>query len=125
MGGGGDIFVFDMGAPVKIYDLASKMIQLSGRKNIEIKEVGLRPGEKLYEELLATKENTLPTYHPKILRAQVRKYASTDIDTLYEQLRQIMPTFDDMQLVAKMKEIVPEFVSQNSVFAKLDKPENK
>ena len=73
MGAGGDIFVFDMGSPVKIYDLAKKMIQLSGLKGIEIKEIGLRPGEKLYEELLATKENTLPTYHPKILRAQVRK----------------------------------------------------
>ncbi len=121
MGGGGDIFVFDMGAPVKIYDLASKMIQLSGLKNIQIKEIGLRPGEKLYEELLATKENTLPTYHPKILRAQVRRYASTDIDNLYEQLHQLMPTFDEMKLVAKMKEIVPEFISQNSIFAQLDK----
>lgn len=120
MGGGGDIFVFDMGAPVKIYDLASKMIQLSGLKNIEIKEIGLRPGEKLYEELLATKENTLPTYHPKILRAQVRKYATADIDALYQQLRELMPTFDEMKLVAKMKEIVPEFISQNSIFAQLD-----
>lgn len=120
MGGGGDIFVFDMGAPVKIYDLASKMIQLSGLKNIEIKEIGLRPGEKLYEELLATKENTLPTYHPKILRAQVRKYATADIDVLYQQLRELMPTFDEMKLVAKMKQIVPEFISQNSIFAQLD-----
>lgn len=120
MGGGGDIFVFDMGAPVKIYDLASKMIQLSGLKNIEIKEIGLRPGEKLYEELLATKENTLPTYHPKILRAQVRKYATADIDALYQQLHELMPTFDEMKLVAKMKEIVPEFISQNSIFAQLD-----
>jgi len=120
MGGGGDIFVFDMGAPVKIYDLASKMIQLSGLKNIEIKEIGLRPGEKLYEELLATKENTLPTYHPKILRAQVRKYATADIDALYQQLHELMPTFDEMKLVAKMKQIVPEFISQNSIFAQLD-----
>ena len=122
MGSGGDIFVFDMGSPVKIYDLASKMIQLSGLKNIEIKEIGLRPGEKLYEELLATKENTLPTYHPKILRAQVRKYPAGEIDQKYSQLRQLMTTFDDMKLVGKMKEIVPEFRSQNSIFSALDKP---
>ena len=124
MGDGGDIFVFDMGAPVKIYDLAKKMIQLSGLKNIEIKEIGLRPGEKLYEELLATKENTLPTYHPKILRAQVRKYPAADIDNSYGELRKLMTTFDDMKLVAKMKQIVPEFHSQNSIFSALDKPSN-
>ena len=124
MGDGGDIFVFDMGAPVKIYDLAKKMIQLSGLKDIEIKEIGLRPGEKLYEELLATKENTLPTYHPKILRAQVRKYPAADIDNSYGELRKLMTTFDDMKLVAKMKQIVPEFHSQNSIFSALDKPLN-
>lgn len=124
MGDGGDIFVFDMGAPVKIYDLARKMIQLSGLKDIEIKEIGLRPGEKLYEELLATKENTLPTYHPKILRAQVRKYPAADIDNSYGELRKLMSTFDDMKLVAKMKQIVPEFHSQNSIFSALDKPSN-
>ena len=121
MGAGGDIFVFDMGSPVKIYDLAKKMIQLSGLKGIEIKEIGLRPGEKLYEELLATKENTLPTYHPKILRAQVRKYPIDTIDQAYADLWKLMGTFDDMQLVAKMKEIVPEFKSQNSIFSSLDK----
>ena len=121
MGAGGDIFVFDMGSPVKIYDLAKKMIQLSGLKGIEIKEIGLRPGEKLYEELLATKENTLPTYHPKILRAQVRKYPIDTIDQAYSDLWKLMSTFDDMQLVAKMKEIVPEFKSQNSIFSSLDK----
>ena len=121
MGAGGDIFVFDMGSPVKIYDLAKKMIQLSGLKGIEIKEIGLRPGEKLYEELLATKENTLPTYHPKILRAQVRKYPIDTIDQAYAELWKLMGTFDDMQLVAKMKEIVPEFKSQNSIFSSLDK----
>ena len=121
MGAGGDIFVFDMGSPVKIYDVAKKMIQLSGLKGIEIKEIGLRPGEKLYEELLATKENTLPTYHPKILRAQVRKYPIDTIDQAYSDLWKLMGTFDDMQLVAKMKEIVPEFKSQNSIFSSLDK----
>lgn len=121
MGEGGDIFVFDMGKPVKIYDLAKKMIQLSGLKNIEIKEIGLRPGEKLYEELLATKENNIPTYHPKIMRAQVRKYQLADIDREYAELWDIMPTLDDMKLVGKMKEIVPEFKSNNSTYCQLDK----
>ena len=121
MGQGGDIFVFDMGKPVKIYDLASKMIQLSGLKNIEIKEVGLRPGEKLYEELLATKENTIPTYHPKIMRAEVRKYSLEDIDKAYSELWDLMPTLDPLQLVGKMKAIVPEFKSNNSIYCQLDK----
>ena len=121
MGQGGDIFVFDMGKPVKIYDLAAKMIQLSGLKNIEIKEVGLRPGEKLYEELLATKENTIPTYHPKIMRAEVRKYSLEDIDKAYSELWDLMPTLDPLQLVGKMKAIVPEFKSNNSIYCQLDK----
>ena len=125
MGAGGDIFVFDMGSPVKIYDLAKKMIQLSGMKNIEIKEIGLRPGEKLYEELLATKENTLPTYHPKIMRAEVRKYPLDEINREYAELWDLMPSFDEMRLVGKMKEIVPEFKSQNSIFSSLDKTENQ
>jgi FlaA1/EpsC-like NDP-sugar epimerase len=110
-----------MGKPVKIYDLAAKMIQLSGLKNIEIKEVGLRPGEKLYEELLATKENTIPTYHPKIMRAQVRKYPLEAIDREYSDLWSILETMDDMKIVAKMKHIVPEFLSNNSVYCSLDK----
>ena len=121
MGEGGDIFVFDMGQPVKIYDLAVKMIQLSGLQGIEIKEIGLRPGEKLYEELLATKENTMPTYHSKIMRAQVRTYPLNDIDREYGELKELMPKMDEMELVAKMKEIVPEYVSNNSVFCTLDK----
>jgi FlaA1/EpsC-like NDP-sugar epimerase len=125
MGKGGEIFVFDMGKPVKIYDLAKKMIQLSGMKNIEIKEIGLRPGEKLYEELLATKENTLPTYHPKIMRAEVRKYPLDEINREYAELWDLMPSFDEMRLVGKMKEIVPEFKSQNSIFSSLDKTENQ
>ena len=120
MGEGGDIFVFDMGKPVKIYDMARKMIQLSGRQGIEIKEVGLRPGEKLYEELLATKENTIPTYHPKIMRAQVRKYPLEAIDREYNELWDILEGMDDMQIVAKMKSIVPEFLSNNSIYCKLD-----
>ncbi len=122
MGEGGDIFVFDMGKPVKIYDMALKMIQLSGLRNIEIKEIGLRPGEKLYEELLATKENTIPTYHPKIMRAQVRRYSLEAIDREYNELWQVLETLDDMKIVAKMKSIVPEFLSNNSVYCQLDKP---
>lgn len=125
MGQGGDIFVFDMGKPVKIYDLAKKMIQLSGAKGIEIKEIGLRPGEKLYEELLATKENNIPTYHPKILRAEVRRYKLEDIDREYGELQDILYTLDDRQIVAKMKSIVPEFISNNSIYCELDKKENK
>mgnify|MGYP002622883996 CR=1 FL=1 len=121
MGEGGDIFVFDMGKPVKIYDMARKMIQLSGRNNIEIKEIGLRPGEKLYEELLATKENTMPTYHPKIMHAQVRRYNIDDVDREYDDLWQVLESLDDMRIVAKMKHIVPEFVSNNSVYCELDK----
>ena len=124
MGEGGDIFVFDMGKPVKIYDLAKRMIQLSGLKGIEIKEIGLRPGEKLYEELLATKENNIPTYHPKILRAEVRKYKLEDIDREYGELQDILYTLDDRQIVAKMKSIVPEFISNNSVYCDLDKKED-
>ncbi len=120
MGEGGDIFVFDMGKPVKIYDMARKMIQLSGMHNIEIKEIGLRPGEKLYEELLATKENNIPTYHPKIMRAQVRRYPLVAIDAEYNQLWDILETMDDMKIVGKMKSIVPEFLSNNSVYCKLD-----
>ena len=125
MGEGGDIFVFDMGKPVKIYDLAHRMIQLSGLKGIEIKEIGLRPGEKLYEELLATKENNIPTYHPKILRAEVRKYKLEDIDREYGELQDILYTLDDRQIVAKMKSIVPEFISNNSIYCELDKKTEK
>ena len=120
MGKGGDIFVFDMGKPVKIYDLAKRMIQLSGHREIEIKEIGLRPGEKLYEELLATKENTLPTYHPKIFIAQVRRFPIENINREFDNLFQIVQTMDDMEIVRKMKSIVPEFVSNNSIYCELD-----
>ena len=122
MGEGGDIFVFDMGKPVKIYDMARKIIQLSGKHDIQIKEIGLRPGEKLYEELLATKENTMPTYHPKIMRAQVRRYSLESIDREYAELWQILTQMDDTAIVAKMKSIVPEFVSNNSIYCQLDAP---
>ena len=123
MGQGGDIFVFDMGKPVKIYDMARKMIQLSGMPNIQIKEIGLRPGEKLYEELLANKEATIPTHHPKIMRAQVRKYSLEAIDNEYSDLWNVLETMNPMDIVAKMKHIVPEFISNNSVYCQLDRKE--
>ena len=124
MGQGGEIFVFDMGRPVKIYDMACKMIKLSGLeigKDIEIKEIGLRPGEKLYEELLNNEENTLPTYHPKILRAKVREYDKSFIQRSFDDLTHLIINANVFELVAKMKEIVPEFVSNNSIYDVLDK----
>lgn len=121
IGKNNEIFVFDMGQPVKIYDMAKKMIQLSGKTDIEIKEIGLRPGEKLYEELLATKENTMPTDNPKIMRAQVRDYESNEVNELIEELSKALSTCDDFAIVTQMKRIVPEFISNNSVFCQLDK----
>ncbi|MBU1011123.1 MAG: polysaccharide biosynthesis protein [Bacteroidetes bacterium] len=128
MGNGGEIFVFDMGKPVKIYDLARKMIQLSGlipEKDIKIIETGLRPGEKLYEELLAGQENTIHTHHPKILRARVRKNNSHDAELYLRELSELIVEGDEFALVKKMKQIVPEFISNNSVFSRLDQAEDK
>ena len=125
IGKNNEIFVFDMGQPVKIYDMAKKMIQLSGQNNIEIKEIGLRPGEKLYEELLATKENTMPTDNPKIMRAQVRNYESNEVNALIEELSKALTTCDDFTIVRQMKRIVPEFKSNNSVFCQLDQTTDK
>ncbi len=121
IGKNNEIFVFDMGKPVKIYDMAKKMIQLSGRTDVEIKEIGLRPGEKLYEELLATKENTIPTDNPKIMRAQVREYSPEEVNKLLDALHDALTTCEDIPIVTEMKRIVPEFISNNSVFCKLDK----
>jgi FlaA1/EpsC-like NDP-sugar epimerase len=124
MGNGGEIFVFDMGKPVKIYDLACKMIKLSGlevNRDIQIKEIGLRPGEKLYEELLNNEENTLPTYHPKILRAKVREYDKNLIQKNFDDLTHLIIEANVFELVAKMKEIVPEYISNNSIYDVLDK----
>lgn len=121
MGHGGEIFVFDMGEPVKIVDLAKRMIALSGAKDVQIEFSGLRDGEKLYEELLATKENTKPTVHPKIMVAQVREYPYELALQNEIELHQLSKTFDDMAIVKKMKEIVPEFKSQNSKYQELDK----
>ncbi|MDC0257369.1 polysaccharide biosynthesis protein [Crocinitomicaceae bacterium] len=123
MGDGGEIFVFDMGESVKIIDLAKKMIQLSGLTlgtDIEIKITGLRPGEKLYEELLAKEENTLPTHHPQILKAKMREEEGGQIDQIYT-LISLFGTQNNVDIVRKMKEIVPEFISNNSTFEELDK----
>ena len=120
MGKGGEIFVFDMGEPVKIVDLAKRMIALSGAKDVKIEFSGLRDGEKLFEELLATKENTKPTHHPKIMVAQVREYPY-DLALQNEiELHELSKGFDDMAIVKKMKEIVPEFKSQHSKYQELD-----
>ena len=121
MGAGGEIFVFDMGKPVKIYDLARRMIQLSGAKNIEIKITGLRDGEKLYEEVLSEKENTQPTFHPKIKIATVREYDYADAARQVAAMVAASTTASDMELVRMMKAMVPEFKSQHSVYEALDK----
>ena len=121
MGNGGEIFVFDMGKPVKIADLAKRMILLSGAKNVEIKYTGLRPGEKLYEEMLSTEENTKPSFHEKIRIASVREYDYAEVSKAIDELIAVSLEYDDMATVKKMKEIVPEFVSNNSVYSVLDK----
>ena len=121
MGHGGEIFVFDMGKPVKIVDLAKRMIKLSGAKNIEIKFTGLRDGEKLYEEVLNDKEVTLPTFHKKIKIAKVREYDYQDVCRELDELSKIALSFDDMKIVGKMKVIVPEYKSQHSKYQALDK----
>ena len=120
-GSGGEIFVFDMGKPVKIADLAKRMIKLSGAKNVEIKYTGLRAGEKLYEEVLSTTENTLPSFHEKIRIAKVREYDFKEVEAQINSLISLSHTYDDMAIVEKMKEIVPEYVSNNSKYTVLDK----
>lgn len=121
MGHGGEIFVFDMGKPVKIVDLAKRMIRLSGAKDVEIKFTGLRDGEKLYEEVLNDKEVTLPTFHKKIKIAKVREYDYADVCKELDELSSIALSFDDMKIVGKMKQIVPEYKSQHSKYQALDK----
>ena len=120
MGNGGEIFVFDMGKPVKIADLAKRMILLSGAKDIEIKYTGLRPGEKLYEEMLSNDENTKPSFHEKIRIATVREYDFEKVSRDIDDLIRISTQYDDMATVKKMKEIVPEFISNNSIYSTLD-----
>ena len=121
MGNGGEIFVFDMGKPVRIVDLAERMIRLSGVKGIEIRFTGLRDGEKLYEEVLNEEETSKPTFHPKIKIAQVRAYDYADANLRIDALVQACAVEGDMQIVKRMKEIVPEFKSQHSKYEVLDK----
>lgn len=122
MGEGGDIMVFDMGKPIRVYDLATKMIQLSGRRDIEIKEIGLRQGEKLCEEMISSKEGTLPTAHYKIMRVQGPAVATATVDADIAALEEAMSTMDDMQIVARIKAVLPEYISNNSVYCALDAP---
>jgi FlaA1/EpsC-like NDP-sugar epimerase len=120
-GNGGEIFVFDMGAPVKIVDLAKRMIALSHAKNVEIKYTGLREGEKLYEEVLNEMEGTKPTFHEKIRIAMVREYDYDEVSKHIDELIDISKQYDNMNTVRKMKQLVPEYKSNNSVYEVLDK----
>jgi FlaA1/EpsC-like NDP-sugar epimerase len=120
MGKGGEIFIFDMGKPVRIADLAQRMIDLSGAKDVEIKFTGLRDGEKLYEELLNDQEQTVPTIHPKIKIAKVREYPYEQALANEKALFELALKYDDMAIVKKMKEIVPEYKSQHSKYEVLD-----
>ena len=121
MGNGGEIYIFDMGKPVRIVDLAKRMISLSGRTDVKIEFTGLRHGEKLYEELLNVKELTKPTYHEKIMIATVREYDYDEVNERIQKLIDVSYTYDQMKIVAAMKDIVPEFVSKNSFFEVLYK----
>lgn len=120
-GNGGEIFVFDMGKPVNIADMAQRMINLSGAKNVEIKYTGLRAGEKLYEEMLNEKESTKPSFHDKIRIANVREYDYTEVSKQIDDLIEKSKLYDEMLTVKIMKEIVPEYKSNNSIYEKLDK----
>ena len=120
-GNGGEIFVFDMGKPVNIADMAQRMINLSGAKNVEIKYTGLRAGEKLYEEMLNEKESTKPSFHDKIRIANVREYDYTEVSKQIDDLIEKSKLYDEMLTVKKMKEIVPEYKSNNSIYEELDK----
>ena len=119
-GNGGEIFVFDMGKPVRIADLAERMIRLSGAKDVKVEFTGLRAGEKLYEEVLNEEENTKPSFHEKIRIASVREYDYEAVSKDIDELIAISKNYDDMATVKKMKEIVPEFKSNNSVYEVLD-----
>jgi FlaA1/EpsC-like NDP-sugar epimerase len=124
MGEGGEIFIFDMGESVRIFDLAKNMIRLSGLRypeDIDIKITGLRPGEKLYEELLANGENTLPTYHKKIMISKVRELDYLEVRSMIDELC-VTNMFFNADTVKRMKQIVPEFVSNNSEYSRLDDP---
>ena len=122
LGGSGEVFLLDMGEPIKIIDLAKKMIALNGLEldiDIEIKTTGLRPGEKLYEELLANEENTIKTHHPKIMIAKNREISKEKLDKI-EDLLMLIQQQDNQKIVKKMKVIVEEYVSKNSIYEALD-----
>ena len=119
-GNGGEIFVFDMGKPVRIADLAKQMISLSGAYNVEIKYTGLRPGEKLFEEVLSSTEDTLPSFNKKIRIAKVREYDYDKAKEAIEELKAVAESYDDVKIVEKMKEIVPEYIPNNSRYSQLD-----
>lgn len=120
MGKGGEIFVFDMGKPVKISDLAHRMIRLSGMVNVKVEYTGLRDGEKLYEEVLNDEELTIPTFNPKIKVAKVREYNYEEVAKAIDDLVKTSYEFDRMKVVKKMKAIVPEYISKHSVYEQLD-----
>ena len=123
MGKGGEIFIFDMGKSIKIVDLAKKMIMLSGLRlgnDIQIKFTGLRPGEKLYEELLNDEENTMPTHHPQIMIAREKEFDLEDISTKIDELLSFADSLDGFAIVKRMKMIAPEFKSMNSEYERLD-----
>ncbi len=123
MGKGGEIYIFDMGDSIKIVDLAKKMIMLSGLtlgKDIQIVYTGLRPGEKLFEELLNNQENTIPTHHPKIMIAKVQQTDAAEISNAVDSIIKQLTEQDNYSLVKKMKDIVPDYISQNSVYESLD-----
>jgi FlaA1/EpsC-like NDP-sugar epimerase len=123
MGEGGEIFIFDMGKSVKVLDLAERMVRLSGLEpyvDIDIVFSGLRPGEKIEEELLAKAENIIPTHHHKIMRAKVRKYNFDQVHKEVNELLKLATSQDELKIVGKMKKIVPEYISNNSVFEALD-----
>jgi FlaA1/EpsC-like NDP-sugar epimerase len=127
MGKGGEIFIFDMGKSVRIVELAKKMIRLSGlipNQDIAIEFSGLRPGEKLYEELLNDKELAVPTHHEKIMVAKVREYAFMKVKEMIDELIHLSSGFNDRQVVIKMKQLVPEFKSNNSIYEELDNSQN-
>jgi FlaA1/EpsC-like NDP-sugar epimerase len=125
MGNGGEIFLFDMGESVKIVDLAKKMIKLSGLelgKDIQLTYSGLRPGEKLYEELLTEDENNIPTHHNKIMIGKVREYDYSEVNTELSELVSLFNGQNNLEIVKKMKSLVPEYQSNNSEYEELDKP---
>ena len=121
IGKGGEIYVFDMGEPVRIIDLAKGMIEISGKTNVKIEITGLRPGEKLYEEVLDDKETVLPTTNPKIKVAKVRRYSYEEVKEQVNGLIEIAKEYNAIRTVQYMKTMVPEYKSQNSIYTKLDK----